>query len=141
MADIALDERPIEPAKASASRPDLDKGFNPLTAIIFFGIMAAGLLFVGYSLVRRRPNKAATTRVVAAFDLADIGYTYRSSRCMSWITMPPPSGGICSQSRRLSVRRVSSSRSASARAWTSPRTRGPWRVLHRPSADISSAGS
>jgi PiT family inorganic phosphate transporter len=51
MAEIAIDERPIEPAKASSTRPDLDKGFNPLTAIIFFGIMAAGLLFVGYSLV------------------------------------------------------------------------------------------
>jgi PiT family inorganic phosphate transporter len=50
MADIALD-RPLEPAKPSSSRPDLDKGFNPITAIIFFGIMAAGLLFVGYSLV------------------------------------------------------------------------------------------
>ena len=35
---------------ASSSRPALDKGFNPLTAIIFFGILAAGLLFVGYSL-------------------------------------------------------------------------------------------
>jgi PiT family inorganic phosphate transporter len=50
MADIALD-RPLEPAKPSSSRPDLDKGCNPITAIIFFGIMAAGLLFVGYSLV------------------------------------------------------------------------------------------
>jgi inorganic phosphate transporter, PiT family len=50
MADIALD-RPLEPAQPSASRPNLDKGFNPLTAIIFFGMMAAGLLFVAYSLV------------------------------------------------------------------------------------------
>jgi inorganic phosphate transporter, PiT family len=52
MADIALDQRPIEPAKPSSSRPDLDKGFNPLTAIIFFGVMAAGLLFVAYSLIQ-----------------------------------------------------------------------------------------
>jgi PiT family inorganic phosphate transporter len=35
---------------ATSPRPALDKGFNPLTAIIFFGILAAGLLFVGYSL-------------------------------------------------------------------------------------------
>jgi PiT family inorganic phosphate transporter len=35
---------------ASSPRPALDKGFNPLTAIIFFGILAAGLLFVAYSL-------------------------------------------------------------------------------------------
>jgi PiT family inorganic phosphate transporter len=33
-----------------ASRPNLDKGFNPLTLIIFFGILAAGLLFVAYSI-------------------------------------------------------------------------------------------
>ncbi len=35
---------------ASSPRPALDKGFNPLTAIIFFEILAAGLLFVAYSL-------------------------------------------------------------------------------------------
>src|SRR3979490_3273381 len=35
---------------ASSPRPALDKGFNPLTAIIFFGILAVGLLFVPYSL-------------------------------------------------------------------------------------------
>src|SRR5882757_8871659 len=35
---------------ASSPRPALDKGFNPLTAIIFFGILAAGLLYVAYSL-------------------------------------------------------------------------------------------
>src|SRR5258708_7042462 len=33
-----------------ASRPNLDKGFNPLTLIIFFGILAAGTLFVAYSI-------------------------------------------------------------------------------------------
>jgi inorganic phosphate transporter, PiT family len=37
---------PIQPA----SRPNLDKGFNPLTMIIFFGILATGLLFVAYSI-------------------------------------------------------------------------------------------
>src|SRR6201995_293961 len=36
----------IEPA----ARPNLDKGFNPLTMIIFFGILAAGLAFVAYSI-------------------------------------------------------------------------------------------
>ncbi|MBN9587362.1 MAG: anion permease [Afipia sp. 62-7] len=36
----------IEPA----SRPNLDKGFNPLTMILFFGILATGLLFVAYSI-------------------------------------------------------------------------------------------
>src|ERR1700752_5356079 len=51
MTDITLntpvgDQAPIEPA----SRPNLDKGFNPLTMIIFFGILAAGLAFVAYSI-------------------------------------------------------------------------------------------
>jgi PiT family inorganic phosphate transporter len=53
MSDFALDQKisgtdgaPIQPA----SRPNLDKGFNPLTMIIFFGILAAGLLFVAYSI-------------------------------------------------------------------------------------------
>ncbi len=40
------DGGPIQPA----SRPNLDKGFNPLTMIIFFGILAAGLVFVAYSI-------------------------------------------------------------------------------------------
>jgi PiT family inorganic phosphate transporter len=53
MTDLALNQAidrtnagPIQPA----SRPNLDKGFNPLTMIIFFGIIATGLLFVTYSI-------------------------------------------------------------------------------------------
>src|SRR3981189_1361348 len=53
MTDFAINQAidgasggPIQPA----SRPNLDKGFNPLTMIIFFGILAAGLLFVTYSI-------------------------------------------------------------------------------------------
>ncbi len=53
MTDFAFDQKisgtdgeTIEPA----SRPNLDKGFNPLTMIIFFGILAAGLAFVAYSI-------------------------------------------------------------------------------------------
>ncbi len=46
MSDIALPGS-IEPAR---SGPNLDKGFNPLTAIIFMGVIAAGLLFVAYSI-------------------------------------------------------------------------------------------
>jgi PiT family inorganic phosphate transporter len=49
--DFALNQTmdqggPIQPA----ARPNLDKGFNPLTMIMFFGILAAGLLFVTYSI-------------------------------------------------------------------------------------------
>src|ERR1700712_37440 len=51
MTDLALnsslaDGAPIQPA----ARPNLDKGFNPLAMILFFGILAAGLLFVAYSI-------------------------------------------------------------------------------------------
>ncbi|HEY4143232.1 MAG TPA: inorganic phosphate transporter [Pseudolabrys sp.] len=48
MTDFALPGS-IEPA-APSGRPNLNKGFNPLTLIIFMGVMAAGLLFVAYSL-------------------------------------------------------------------------------------------
>jgi PiT family inorganic phosphate transporter len=48
MTDFALPGS-IEPAR-QAGRPNLDKGFNPLTLILFFGVLAAGLLFVAYSL-------------------------------------------------------------------------------------------
>ncbi|MDE5454616.1 inorganic phosphate transporter [Bradyrhizobium sp. CSA112] len=50
MTDIALNssmgEAPVQPA----SRPNLDKGFNPLTMILFCGILAAGMLYVAYSI-------------------------------------------------------------------------------------------
>jgi PiT family inorganic phosphate transporter len=48
MTDYALPGS-IAPA-VRCRRPDLDKGFNPLTMILFFGVLAAGLLFVAYSL-------------------------------------------------------------------------------------------
>jgi len=51
MTDFALNQSMgREGLVQPASRPNLDKGFNPLTMIIFFGIMAAGLLFVAYSI-------------------------------------------------------------------------------------------
>src|SRR5438132_9649860 len=51
MTDITLnssmgDAAPVQPA----ARPNLDKGFNPLTMILFFGILTAGLLYVAYSI-------------------------------------------------------------------------------------------
>src|SRR5262245_39166470 len=48
MTDTALQAPPIEPA-AHGGRPNLDKGFNPLTLIIFFGVLAAGFLYVVWS--------------------------------------------------------------------------------------------
>ena len=51
MTDMTLnsalaDGAPVQPA----AMPNLDKGFNPLTMILFFGILAAGLLYVAYSI-------------------------------------------------------------------------------------------
>jgi len=45
MSDIALPGS-IEPARRG---PDMDKGLNPLTGILFLGVLAAGILFVAYS--------------------------------------------------------------------------------------------
>jgi len=50
MTDMALQGSPALPSSSSSKRPNLDKGFNPITAIIFFGMLAGGLLFVAYSL-------------------------------------------------------------------------------------------
>jgi len=49
MSDIAL-QGSLEPASPSITRPNLDKGFNPIAAILFFGLLAGGLLYVAYSL-------------------------------------------------------------------------------------------
>jgi len=49
MTDMALPGS-IEPASPPTSRPNLDKGFNPLTLILFLGLLAGGLLYVAYSL-------------------------------------------------------------------------------------------
>lgn len=51
MTDMTLNSAMAEGAPIQpAARPNLDKGFNPLTMILFFGILAAGLLFVSYSI-------------------------------------------------------------------------------------------
>jgi inorganic phosphate transporter, PiT family len=47
MSDVALPGS-IEPALGRG--PDLEKGFHPLTGIIYLGVIAAALLFVAYSI-------------------------------------------------------------------------------------------
>jgi len=42
---------PASPPPVSSSRPHLDKKPGPVTAVIFIGLLAIGLLFTGYSLV------------------------------------------------------------------------------------------
>src|ERR1700728_3060721 len=46
MSDIALPGS-IEPARRG---PNLDHGFNPMAAILFMGVVGAGILFVAYSI-------------------------------------------------------------------------------------------
>jgi PiT family inorganic phosphate transporter len=51
MTDFALNHTMDQAGSIQpAARPNLDKGFNPLTMILFFGILAAGGLFVAYSI-------------------------------------------------------------------------------------------
>jgi inorganic phosphate transporter, PiT family len=60
--DYALPRASGEPK--NSLRPNLNKGFNPLTMILFFGSLAAGLLYVAYSLyadVDASGAKAATS--------------------------------------------------------------------------------
>jgi inorganic phosphate transporter, PiT family len=60
--DYALPRASGEPK--TSLRPNLNKGFNPLTMILFFGSLAAGLLYVAYSLyadVDASGAKAATS--------------------------------------------------------------------------------
>ena len=40
------------PQESAASRPKLDQATSPVTVIVFIGLLAAGLLFAGYSLSR-----------------------------------------------------------------------------------------
>ena len=47
MSDVALPGS-IEPARRGG--PDLEKGFHPLTGIIYLGVIGAALLFVAYSI-------------------------------------------------------------------------------------------
>jgi len=59
MTDIALPGS-IEPARRG---PNLDRGFNPLGLILFFGVVAAGILFVAYSIYT--DINAAGTRITS----------------------------------------------------------------------------
>ena len=47
MTDMALPGS-IEPAREQG--PKLDHGINPITAILFLGVLTAGVLFVAYSI-------------------------------------------------------------------------------------------
>jgi PiT family inorganic phosphate transporter len=48
MTDVALHAQAVTGARVA--RPDLDRGIHPSAAFVFVGLLAAGLLFVAYSL-------------------------------------------------------------------------------------------
>jgi PiT family inorganic phosphate transporter len=65
MADIALPGS-IEPARRG---PDLDRGFNPLAAIFFLGVVGAALLYVAYSIYVDMDQTGARVTSYAPFIL------------------------------------------------------------------------
>src|SRR5215471_3128980 len=64
MSDIALPGS-IEPALRRG--PDLDRGFHPLTGIIYMGIIAAALLFVAYSIYVDVDATGTQVKTIAPF--------------------------------------------------------------------------
>jgi PiT family inorganic phosphate transporter len=67
MTDVAALPGLIEPAKRKG--PDLDTGSHPLTYIILLGVLAAGLLFVAYSIYSDIDATAAPVTSYAPFIL------------------------------------------------------------------------
>src|SRR5262249_59167926 len=68
MTDIALGGAVgTQPTAPHSPRPALDKGFNPLTAIIFFGVLAAGFLYVAYSVYSDVEASGATVTTYLPF--------------------------------------------------------------------------
>jgi PiT family inorganic phosphate transporter len=66
MSDVAL-HGSIEPALKKG--PDLDRGFHPLTGIIYMGVVAAALLFVAYSIYTDIEATQTRTTTYAPFIL------------------------------------------------------------------------
>ena len=58
MAEVALQAQ--SGAGTIAVRPKLDRGFDPRTALVFAGLLGAGLLFVAYSLYADLDASGAT---------------------------------------------------------------------------------
>lgn len=64
MSDVALPGS-IEPALSKG--PDLNRGFHPLTGVIYMGVIAAALLFVAYSIWVDVDAAGAQVKTVAPF--------------------------------------------------------------------------
>jgi PiT family inorganic phosphate transporter len=65
MSDVALPGS-IEPA-LSKGGPDLDRGFHPLTGVIYMGVIAAALLFVAYSIWTDIDATGTQVKTIAPF--------------------------------------------------------------------------
>ncbi len=57
----------IPQATVGAARPSLDRGFDPRTAIAFFGLLAIGLLFVAYNLYSDISASGARTTTILPY--------------------------------------------------------------------------
>src|SRR5215472_3274208 len=66
MSDLALPGS-IEPALKRG--PDLDRGFHPLTGVIYMGVVAAALLYVAYSIYTDIEATGTRTTTYAPFIL------------------------------------------------------------------------
>ena len=78
MSDVALPGS-IEPARKG---PNLDGGMNPLTGIIYMGVVAAALLFVAYSIYDDVDATGTRVTSFAPYILLDKG--------MGWISQKQP---------------------------------------------------
>ena len=90
MTDIALNSSMDGVAVQPASRPNLDKGFNPLTMIIFFGILAAGLLYVTYSIYADVDATGTKVTTYLPYLLLMIALLIRSASSSSTASTTPP---------------------------------------------------
>jgi hypothetical protein len=91
MTDFALNSSMAEGAPIQpASRPNLDMGFNPLTMILFFGILAAGLLYVTYSIYADVDATGTKVTTYLPYLLLMIALLIRSASSSSTASTTPP---------------------------------------------------
>jgi PiT family inorganic phosphate transporter len=70
MTDLAAS--PLDTSFPKATRPKLDARVSPLTAILFFGLLAAGVLFTAYSLYSDASDAGVRTTTWLPFILMGV---------------------------------------------------------------------
>ena len=83
MTDVALPGL-IEPARRKG--PNLDTGINPLTLIMMMGVVAAGLLFVAYSIYADIDASGARVNSYAPFILLFVALLIARLRSSSTVS-------------------------------------------------------